>query len=76
VPRPQRCARLSQLAERQPWNPQEAERRRLAKLHDNAQGKIDRLLDAYTDGALGLADYKCRRADIQAEVETCSEPTG
>ncbi len=40
----------------------------MTKLLDNAQSKIDRLLDAYNDGALDLADYKRRRADIQGEV--------
>ncbi len=47
----------------------EAERRRLTKLLDGAQGKIDRLLDAYTDGAVDLSDYKRRRAEVQTQVE-------
>ncbi len=60
---------LQQAPKRQPRNPHEAERRRLTKLLNSAQGKIDRLLDAYTDSARDLADYKRRCADIQADVE-------
>jgi chromosome segregation ATPase len=60
---------LAQAPKRQPRDPLEAERRRLAKLLDTAQGKIDRLLDAYTDGALDLADYKRRRSEVQTQVE-------
>ncbi len=60
---------LEQAPKRQPRDPQEAERRRLTKLIDSEQAKLDRLLDAYTDGALDLAVYKRRCADIQADVE-------
>ncbi len=49
-------------------DPLEAERRRLTKVLDNAQGKSDRLLDAYTDGALELAKYKRRRGQVQDDV--------
>jgi hypothetical protein len=52
-----------------PLDPQAAERRRLTKLLDTEQAKLDRLLDAYTDGALDLATYKHRRADIEHDVE-------
>jgi hypothetical protein len=54
---------------RQLRNPQEAESRRLTKPLDSAQSRIDRLLDAYTDGAVDLADYKRRRAEVQSQVE-------
>ncbi len=53
---------LQQAPKRQPRNPREAERRRLTKLLDTAQNKIDRLLDACTDSARDLADYKRRCA--------------
>jgi site-specific DNA recombinase len=62
-------AALEQAPKRQPRDPQEAERRRLTKVLDTAQSKIDRLTDAYTDRALDLADYKRRRADIEADVD-------
>ncbi len=60
---------LQQAPKRQPRNPHEAERRRLTKLLNSAQGKIDRLLDAYTDGAVELPEYKRRRTEIQTEVD-------
>ncbi len=60
---------LAQAPRRQARDPLESDRRRLAKLLDTAQGKIDRLLDAYTDGALELAEYKRRRAEVQDDLE-------
>jgi site-specific DNA recombinase len=60
---------LAQAPKRPAWDPLARERRRLGKLLDNAQGKIDRLLDAYTDGALELAEYKRRRAEVTEDVE-------
>ncbi len=62
-------AALAHAPKRQVRDPLESERRRLAKLLDNAQGKIDRLLDAYTDGAVDLSEYKRRRAEIEGDVE-------
>ncbi len=41
----------------------------MTKLVDTAQSRINRLLDAYTDGAVDLADYKRRRAEVQSQVE-------
>ncbi len=60
---------LEQAPKRQPRDPQEAERRRLTKLLDTQQAKLNRLLDAYTDGALDLAAYKRRRSEIEHDVE-------
>ncbi len=62
-------AALQQAPKRQPRDPGETERRRLTKVLDTAQGKIDRLLDAYTDGAVELPEYKRRRTEIQTEVD-------
>ena len=52
-------------------DPHHAERRRLGKVIEGADGKLNRLRDAYTDGALGLdlPEYKRRRDAVQEEVE-------
>ncbi len=50
-------------------DPHNAERQRLNKLLDRADTKIERLLDAYTEGALELAQYKARREVVQRDVE-------
>jgi site-specific DNA recombinase len=50
-------------------DPSKGERRALGKVLDSSTTKVSRLLDAYTDGALDLAEYKRRREDIQHEVE-------
>lgn len=66
-------AALAEAPKRQPRDPQEAERRHLTEVLDNAHTKLDRLLDADADadadGALDLAKYKIRRADIEHDVE-------
>jgi site-specific DNA recombinase len=46
-----------------------AERRKLAKVLESADGKVGRLLDAYTDGALDLSEYKRRRDDVQEAAQ-------
>ncbi len=51
--------------------PHQAERRRLERVIPAADGKLSRLLDAYTDGAPGLdlPEYKRRREAVQQEVD-------
>jgi hypothetical protein len=52
-------------------DPHQAERRRLAKVIAAADGKLSRLLDAYTSGAPGLdlPEYKRRREAVQQEAD-------
>ncbi len=52
-------------------DPHLAERRRLGRVIAAADGKLSRLLDAYTDGAPGLdlPEYKRRREAVQEEVD-------
>ena len=50
-------------------DPHHAERQRLNKLLDRADAKIERLLDAYTDGAVALVEYKARREVVRRDVE-------
>jgi site-specific DNA recombinase len=54
-------------------DPHAAERRRLTKVLGNAEAKKTRLLDAYTDGALELAEYKRRRDDVQLQCDQATE---
>jgi site-specific DNA recombinase len=49
-------------------DPTEAERRRLVKTISGSDAKLSRLLDAYTDGVLDLAEYKNRRDTLQVEA--------
>ncbi len=60
---------LAQSASRRPRDPHQAERRRLNKVLNGAQAKSERLLDAFTDGALTLPEYKARRAAVKGDVE-------
>ncbi len=59
-----------------PKDPHHAERHRLGKVLDRADAKIERLLDAYADGALELAEYKARREAVQGDVEQARRRLG
>ena len=49
-------------------DPLASERQRLRKVISSGQARAERLLDAYTDGALDLATYKTRRDDEKSQV--------
>jgi len=59
---------LAQTPAPAPRDPLKAERHTLTKVIDGADLKISRLLDAYTDGALDLPEYKLRRDALQQQT--------
>jgi hypothetical protein len=61
---------LEQAPKRQQRHPQEAERRRLTKVLDDAHGRKNRLLDVYVNQGLNRDAYMRRLAEIQEDVDS------
>jgi DNA invertase Pin-like site-specific DNA recombinase len=53
-------------------DPFKADKNRHQKTIAGAEGKLARLLDAYSDGVLDLAEYKRRRETVSAEVDVAT----
>jgi site-specific DNA recombinase len=66
----------AQQSARPPQDSATAGRRRLTKIIERVPEQMTRLLDAYTDGAVDLAEYKAKRDQIQNDVAVAQRRLG